>query len=228
MLAPLPIALGRGTFGANHPATFSAEARPRLGRRSVRTPGGGLLPAGEPGHQSRNRSRAQPRRQPAHSHGVGALDPRGRLDGRGPADGDVRSIRAVKCGVDPVVWASPQTGPGDRAEAEPDDNRSTPRTRQNGFDILAAAALLPVSTWSYRGEENVRHLGPMAQDWHAAFGLGPDDRSIHSTRSSRCGRRTAWCGTCRGRWRACAAVSTPTRRRRGGSPAGPAGLPPVG
>lgn len=40
-------------------------------------------------------------------------------------------------------------------------------------------ASLPVSTWSYKGEEDVRHLGPMAQDWYAAFGLGPDDRSVH-------------------------------------------------
>jgi hypothetical protein len=36
-----------------------------------------------------------------------------------------------------------------------------------------------VSTWSYRGEEDVRHLGPMAQDWYAAFGPGADDRTIH-------------------------------------------------
>ncbi|MFJ8252672.1 tetratricopeptide repeat protein [Streptomyces sp. NPDC094466] len=121
--------------------------------------------------ESEDVPRVQPGR-PCHSGGPSYYT--GFHDGGGPS-----SDRAVKCGVDPVVWTPTRTDPGDRAEAEPDDNRSTPRVRQNGFDILAAVASLPVSTWSYRGEENVRHLGPMAQDWYAAFGLGPDDRSIH-------------------------------------------------
>jgi trimeric autotransporter adhesin len=45
--------------------------------------------------------------------------------------------------------------------------------------LLEALARLPVSTWSYRAEgDGVRHLGPTAQDFRAAFGLGADDRSI--------------------------------------------------
>lgn len=40
-------------------------------------------------------------------------------------------------------------------------------------------ARLPIETWSYKGE-TVRHLGPMAQDFAAAFGLGADDRHIHT------------------------------------------------
>ena len=42
---------------------------------------------------------------------------------------------------------------------------------------LAAVARLPIERWSYKGEA-VRHLGPMAQDFAAAFGLGADDRHI--------------------------------------------------
>ena len=44
-------------------------------------------------------------------------------------------------------------------------------------EILAAVAALPIERWSYKGE-TVRHLGPMAQDFAAAFGLGADDRHI--------------------------------------------------
>jgi hypothetical protein len=44
--------------------------------------------------------------------------------------------------------------------------------------VLARVATLPMATWSYKGE-TVRHLGPMAQDFSAAFGLGADDRHIH-------------------------------------------------
>ena len=43
--------------------------------------------------------------------------------------------------------------------------------------ILAAVARLPIERWSYKGE-TIRHLGPMAQDFAAAFGLGADDRHI--------------------------------------------------
>lgn len=38
---------------------------------------------------------------------------------------------------------------------------------------------MPVSIWSYKTESpGIRHLGPMAQDFHQAFGLGADDRHI--------------------------------------------------
>ena len=49
----------------------------------------------------------------------------------------------------------------------------------DAVDVLERVVALPVSTWRYRGEdERIRHLGPMAQDFHAAFGLGSADTSI--------------------------------------------------
>jgi hypothetical protein len=45
-------------------------------------------------------------------------------------------------------------------------------------EILEKVAELPVATWRYREDPGTRHLGPMAQDFHAAFGLGEDDRTI--------------------------------------------------
>jgi hypothetical protein len=45
--------------------------------------------------------------------------------------------------------------------------------------VLAKVVALPLSEWRYKDdEERSRHLGPMAQDFHAAFGLGPDDKHI--------------------------------------------------
>ncbi len=45
--------------------------------------------------------------------------------------------------------------------------------------ILAALATMPVSEWSYVAQgTGIRHLGPMAQDFRAAFGLGEDDKHI--------------------------------------------------
>jgi autotransporter adhesin len=49
----------------------------------------------------------------------------------------------------------------------------------NGEDLLVRLRRVPVSTWSYLGEEGgVRHMGPFAEDFRAAFGLGVNDVSI--------------------------------------------------
>jgi hypothetical protein len=45
-------------------------------------------------------------------------------------------------------------------------------------EVLAKVAALPVHTWSYTNSPSIRHVGPMAQDFHAAFGVGPDNRHI--------------------------------------------------
>jgi hypothetical protein len=47
-------------------------------------------------------------------------------------------------------------------------------------DILAKVSSLPISEWSYTTERGVRHVGPMAQDFYAAFNVGEDDRHITS------------------------------------------------
>ena len=44
-------------------------------------------------------------------------------------------------------------------------------------DVLAKVDKLPISTWRYKGDAP-QHLGPMAQDFSAAFGLGADDKHI--------------------------------------------------
>jgi hypothetical protein len=49
----------------------------------------------------------------------------------------------------------------------------------DGDDLLVRLRSVPVNSWSYIGEAGgVRHLGPFAEDFRAAFGLGVDDRSI--------------------------------------------------
>ena len=45
--------------------------------------------------------------------------------------------------------------------------------------ILEEVARLPISSWRYKWDDpDVRHLGPMSQDFAAAFGLGEDERAI--------------------------------------------------
>jgi endosialidase-like protein len=45
-------------------------------------------------------------------------------------------------------------------------------------NVLSRVASLPVSLWSYKTEAGVRHVGPMAEDFHALFGLGEDDKHL--------------------------------------------------
>ena len=44
--------------------------------------------------------------------------------------------------------------------------------------VLDKVAALPLTEWNYKQDPATRHVGPMAQDFHAAFGLGPDDKHI--------------------------------------------------
>ncbi|MGH7329012.1 MAG: tail fiber domain-containing protein, partial [Polyangiaceae bacterium] len=58
-----------------------------------------------------------------------------------------------------------------------DRDAKTNITPVHDRDVLDALASVPMSTWSYKTDDpSVRHLGPMAQDLHAAFGLGATDR----------------------------------------------------
>jgi hypothetical protein len=44
------------------------------------------------------------------------------------------------------------------------------------LEVLERLDRVPISTWRFTdGREGTRHLGPMAQDFHSAFGLGGDD-----------------------------------------------------
>ena len=47
-------------------------------------------------------------------------------------------------------------------------------------DVLAKVSELPIATWRYKGDD-ATHVGPMAQDFFAAFGLGADDKHIAPT-----------------------------------------------
>jgi hypothetical protein len=60
-----------------------------------------------------------------------------------------------------------------------DKNLKTDFTKVMPEDILNRLAALPIQGWRYTNEiAGVRHIGPMAQDFKAAFGLGQDDKFI--------------------------------------------------
>ena len=44
--------------------------------------------------------------------------------------------------------------------------------------VLEKVVTMPIGEWNYIQDPTSRHLGPMAQDFYAAFGVGPDDKHI--------------------------------------------------
>jgi hypothetical protein len=45
-------------------------------------------------------------------------------------------------------------------------------------EMLEKVVGLPLSSWNYKADTATRHVGPMAQDFYAAFNVGPDDKHI--------------------------------------------------
>jgi hypothetical protein len=78
-----------------------------------------------------------------------------------------------------TVGAKLAPGSGTWASAS-DRNLKTDVARIDDAAVLDKVAALPIERWSYKSERGVRHVGPMAQDFYAAFGVGEDDKHITS------------------------------------------------
>jgi hypothetical protein len=59
-----------------------------------------------------------------------------------------------------------------------DRNTKTHFASVTSREILTKLAALPISTWAYTNAAGIRHIGPVAQDFRAAFGVGDDDKHI--------------------------------------------------
>jgi hypothetical protein len=61
-----------------------------------------------------------------------------------------------------------------------DRNSKEAFTAINPRAVLEKVSALPITQWRYKAEaDGTEHIGPMAQDFHAAFGLnGNDDKHI--------------------------------------------------
>jgi len=55
--------------------------------------------------------------------------------------------------------------------------------------VLEKVAALPISTWRFRQQADTRHIGPMAQDFYAAFGVGLTTSTSHRGCRRRRSRR---------------------------------------
>jgi hypothetical protein len=81
------------------------------------------------------------------------------------------------------LTAGVSLAPGAGAWASVSDvNRKENFRGLDAEDLLARLAAIPVREWNYKAQSpSIRHLGPTAQDFHAAFGLGESDTTITTT-----------------------------------------------
>jgi hypothetical protein len=94
------------------------------------------------------------------------------------ATGGVRFVTAVDASGAPIsgVRLSPGSGAW---ESLSDYNAKAGFAPVDGNQVLEQLMSIPISTWYYRGQNPaIRHIGPMAQDFYAAFKVGQDNRYI--------------------------------------------------
>jgi hypothetical protein len=94
------------------------------------------------------------------------------------ATGGVRFVSAIDGSGTPTAGVELTSGSGSWASLS-DRNAKENFVAVDGVAVLEALAAMEISTWNYKTQDaHIRHIGPMAQDFHAAFGVGEDERRI--------------------------------------------------
>jgi hypothetical protein len=94
------------------------------------------------------------------------------------ATGGVRLVTAIDDSGNPVAGVEVPPGSGSWSSLSDREVKEN-IVLADGERVLAQLAELPISTWNYAAQDpSTRHIGPMAQDFHAAFGVGEDARHI--------------------------------------------------
>ncbi|HZO55658.1 MAG TPA: tail fiber domain-containing protein, partial [Bryobacteraceae bacterium] len=81
----------------------------------------------------------------------------------------IEALRILTNGT--LITAGPVNPPSDR-------NVKTAFQPVTARQILEKVVSLPLMSWAYTNSSDVRHIGPVAQDFHAVFGVGTDDKHI--------------------------------------------------
>jgi hypothetical protein len=94
------------------------------------------------------------------------------------ATGGVRFVSGIDTSGAPVAGVSLPAGSGSWSSLS-DRNAKENLRRVDSRVVLEKVAALPLATWNYKSQDTaVRHIGPMAQDFRAAFGVGENDTTI--------------------------------------------------
>ena len=89
-------------------------------------------------------------------------------------------VYLLTAGTSDLTYTGAVLGPGSTAWAAFSDREGKESISPvDAEEILRRVVAMPLSTWQWKSEPGaVRHMGPMAQDFHAAFGLGASEKQI--------------------------------------------------
>jgi len=83
-------------------------------------------------------------------------------------------------GNNPTIWMSGTNGNITCTSLSQTSDRNVKEnfTTIDPQEVLSRVAALPITEWSFKMDAAARHIGPTAQDFHAAFEVGADDKHI--------------------------------------------------
>ena len=94
------------------------------------------------------------------------------------ATGGVRFVTAVTGSGVPTAGVTLAGGGGSWSSISARNAKENFK-RVDGRDVLAKVAAMPIETWNYKTQDDsFRHIGPMAGDFRAAFGVGDFEKRI--------------------------------------------------
>ena len=95
------------------------------------------------------------------------------------ATGGVKLVTAVDANGVPTAGVKLAGSGGSSWTTISDRNAKTAIAPVNAREVLDKVAAMPMNTWQYKAQAaKYRHMGPMAQDFYAAFNLGESDTGI--------------------------------------------------
>lgn len=94
------------------------------------------------------------------------------------ATGGVRFVTDIDSSTGAITWSCAAFA-GASWSCSSDRNLKHSLKKLDGRKVLAKLAAMPVYQWQPKGQNtHVKHVGPMAQDFMKAFGVGDDDKMI--------------------------------------------------
>jgi len=102
--------------------------------------------------------------------------------GFAPNEFFARAAGGVAFYTNAALTAGVSVAPGGGAwQSVSDRNRKHLFRHLSGEQVLRKLARMPIQEWSYKSQDaSIRHVGPTAQDFHEAFGLGEDPLRINT------------------------------------------------
>lgn len=95
------------------------------------------------------------------------------------ATGGIQFVVGIDSGTGATTWSCVVTNMDASWSCSSDRNAKENFEAIDGADVLEKVGRLSILKWNAKGAEpSVKHVGPMAQDFRAAFGLGSDDKMI--------------------------------------------------